>query len=139
MSRNSVERRLRKVASKRLETDETIGAWCRVWYSHPARVPVISARFRDFAVVTDRRLLLFESKWLTRRPGRRVLADRLDALTISGSSEPTTPIRRIRVLHPNHAPVILDFGSRPAAQTVARLLHPDASIDAGTSAARATP
>ena len=83
MSREASERRLRANASLRLEPDEEIVAWARAWISKARRFQRLAGRFRDVVVVTDRRLLLFGVGHLTRRPHRRILADRLDELTVS--------------------------------------------------------
>src|SRR5262245_3190608 len=75
--RLATQRRLRRLAERRLEDGEQIVAMAAVWYSRPVRLAWLAARYRDLAVLTDRRLLLWESGWLSRAPRRRVLADRL--------------------------------------------------------------
>ena len=60
----------------------------------PATLQQLAARWRDVVVVTDRRLLLFSVGHFTRRPRRRVLADRLDELTVDDVG--THPGARLR-------------------------------------------
>lgn len=107
--------RLRSLAAKRLEASESIVATCRVWYSRPLRVPILAARYRDFVVVTDRRLMMYSAGWLTRLPRRRVLADRLADLTVSVIKVD----RSLMLSHPGHPPMRLDFAS-DAPSTAAR-------------------
>lgn len=107
--------RLRSLAAKRLESSESIVATCRVWYSRPLRVPILAARYRDFVVLTDRRLMMYSAGWLTRLPRRRVLADRLADLTVTVVKTD----RAIVLAHPGHPPMRLDFGT-DAASTTAR-------------------
>ena len=134
----SVEVSLQRIAGRRLESGEAIHEWCAVWYSRPARLAAIAPRFRDYAVVTDRRLMLFEAGWLTRRPRRRILADRLDQLAVTVGTAPGvatgtpigTPIgivRRLRIEHRDHRPVIIEFGRDARAQRVAQRLAQPAS------------
>lgn len=106
--RPATERRLRRLAAPRLEEDESVLACSAVWYARPVRVRWLAARYRDLAVLTDRRLMLWEVGWLTRRPRRRVLADRrfdLHASELPASSRS----RRIRLDHPSHPPLVLEL------------------------------
>ena len=119
MRRATIERRLRAAVDKRLEPSETIVAWCRVWYSRPVRVQWFAARYRDFVVLTDRRLMMYSAGWLTRLPRRRVLADRLNEIaveTIEGRD------RMFRLEHPNHPPMILQIDRDRAAAPIAEML-----------------
>ena len=85
----AIGRRLYKLASTRFEPGESAIAWCRVWVSRDGRgSSVVAARHRDFAVVTDRRLMLWSCGFFTRRPRRRVLTDRRDDLTVNGPEIP---------------------------------------------------
>ncbi len=80
-----------------------------------------TARYRDIVVVTDRRLMLWEVGMLSRRPRRRVLADRLAEITVEDVSRAGTR-RRLRFSKPEHRAMLLDFGrdDRVAAELVAR-------------------
>lgn len=111
MSREATERRLRDHAISRLEPDEEIIVWCRAWVSKAGRLQRLAPRWRDVAVVTDRRLLLFGVGHFTRRPRRRVLADRLDELSLSDVG--TRPGRGLRCSRPGRAPMLLELGNDP--------------------------
>lgn len=123
MKPEAAERRLRKAAGARLESTEEILAWCVAWVSRDRRLHrLLAARTRDFAVLTDRRLLVFSSGFFTHRPRRRVLADRLDetAVTDCGSR----PGRCLRVEAPAHRPLRIELGGRERDTTfAARLLQ----------------
>lgn len=83
-ARGRIGNRLKALATARLERDEVLVTWTRAWVSVDGRFNVLlAARTRDFAVLTDRRLLLWSTGFFTRRPRRRVLADRLDELTVT--------------------------------------------------------
>jgi hypothetical protein len=107
MSREATERRLRADSFARLEADEEIVAWCRAWVSRAGLFQRIAPRWRDVAVVTDRRLLLFGVGHFTRRPHRRVLADRLDELTVTDVG--THPGRGLRCARPGRPPMLLEL------------------------------
>ena len=111
MSREATERRLSDNAIARLEPGETIVVWCRAWVSKVGRFQRLAPRWRDVAVVTDRRLLLFSVGHFTRRPRRRVLADRLDELTLGDVG--SHPGRGIRCARPGRAPMLLELGTDP--------------------------
>jgi hypothetical protein len=108
MSREATERRLRAPGFARLEPDEAIVTWCRAWVSKVGRMQRIAPRWRDVAVVTDRRLLLFGVGHFTRRPRRRVLADRLDELTIGDVG--AHPGRGLRCSRPGRGDMLLELG-----------------------------
>jgi hypothetical protein len=108
MSRGRTEARLQHLVEQRLEPEERIVGWARVWYSRTARPQALAARYRDIVVLTDRRLLMYEVGYFTRRPRRRVLADRLDELTVEDVS--TAPERaRLRFSKPAHRTMLLEF------------------------------
>jgi hypothetical protein len=107
MSREATERRIRATGFARLEPDEAIIAWCRAWVSRAGRFPRLAPRWRDVAVLTDRRLLLFGVGHFTRRPRRRVLADRLDELTLADVG--THPGRGLRCSRPGRDPMLLEL------------------------------
>jgi hypothetical protein len=80
------EQRLRRAVEARLESDESILSWTRAWVSTDRRLHfLLAARHRDFAVVTDRRLMLWSCGFFTRAPRRRVLAERLDEIRIEAN------------------------------------------------------
>jgi hypothetical protein len=108
MSRKATEHRLRTPGFARLEPDEDIVAWCRAWVSKAGRMQRFAPRWRDVAVVTDRRLLLFGVGHFTRRPRRRVLADRLDELTLGDIG--THPGRGLRCSRPGRGDMLLELG-----------------------------
>jgi len=108
MSREATERRLRAPGFARLEIDEVIVTWCRAWVSKAGRFQRFAPRWRDVAVVTDRRLLLFGVGHFTRRPRRRVLADRLDELALGDIG--TRPGRGLRCTRPGRADMLLELG-----------------------------
>jgi hypothetical protein len=111
MSREATERRLRDKSIARLEAGETIVAWCRAWVSKAGRFQRLAPRWRDVAVVTDRRLLLYGVGHFTRRPRRRVLADRLDELSLADIG--THPGRGLRCTRPGRGPMLLELGNDP--------------------------
>jgi hypothetical protein len=109
MSREATDRRLRAPGFARLEAEEEIVVWCRAWVSKAGRFQRLAPRWRDVAVITDRRLLLFGVGHFTRRPRRRVLADRLDELQIGDIG--THPGRGLRSSRPGRAPMLLELGT----------------------------
>ncbi len=132
--RPASERRLRHLAERRLEPDEHIVACAPVWYSRPVRQPWLAARYRDQAVLTDRRLMLWESGWLTRRARRRVLADRREDIAVRdlGQEGGAAPARRLRLDHAAHPPLVLELGADPDSRTIAEALlapPPPATLD----------
>jgi hypothetical protein len=121
MSREATERRLHDNAMARLEPDEKIVVWCRAWVSKVGRLQRLAPRWRDVAVVTDRRLLLFGVGHFTRRPRRRVLADRLDELTLADVG--THPGRGLRCSRPGRGPMLLEIGTDPWSRRLAQELQ----------------
>jgi hypothetical protein len=111
MSREATERRLRAAGFARLEPDEEIVTWCRAWVSKVGHFQRLSPRWRDVVVVTDRRLLLFGVGHFTRRPRRRVLADRLDELTLADVG--THPGRGLRCTRPGRPAMLLELDGDP--------------------------
>ncbi|MDQ1521061.1 MAG: hypothetical protein QOI55_2134 [Actinomycetota bacterium] len=106
------EQRLRRVIDARLEPDETFVAWTRAWVSRYRRFHwLLSLRNRDFAVVTDRRLMLWSAGFFTRWPRRRVLAERLDEVTVESTSR--DPGRRMACSRPGRRPLLLELGKDP--------------------------
>jgi hypothetical protein len=121
MSREATDRRLRAPGFARLEVDEEIVVWCRAWVSKAGRFQRLAPRWRDVVVVTDRRLLLFGVGHFTRRPRRRVLADRLDELQIGDVG--THPGRGLRCSRPGRAPMLLELDRDPWSRKVVQELQ----------------
>jgi hypothetical protein len=86
-----------------------IVGWARAWHSRAVRLQGLAARYRDIAVLTDRRLMLYEVGWFTRRPRRRVLADRLDELTVEDVSR-SGNAGKLRFSKAGHRAMLLEFG-----------------------------
>jgi hypothetical protein len=129
-----IARRLHALATARLETGEELSCWCRAWVSRDGRLSgVFGARTRDFAVLTDRRLMLWSTGFFTRLPKRRVLTDRLDDHTIENIGR--RPNRSLRIRAFARRPLRFEFSSRPAAQEFVSLLVERA----GPKAAEAPP
>lgn len=135
MKPEATERRLRKAAGARLESTEEILAWCVAWVSRDRRLHrLLAARTRDFAVLTDRRLLLFSSGFFTHRPRRRVLADRLDEAVVTDRG--SRPGRCLRLEAPAHRPLRIELGGRADHAAFAALLVQAAT---GTGDSRQAP
>jgi hypothetical protein len=125
MAHSSHDDRFRAIVHRRLEPGEEIVATARVWSARPSRLPLLAARYRDDVVVTDRRLMVWECGWLTRRPRRRVLADRLDNIAVvdrTRARRDDGAIRRVRVEHPGRRSVVFDVASDDASQQLAAAL-----------------
>jgi hypothetical protein len=102
-------RRLQKLAGARLEGSEELVTWERAWVSRDGKYSgVFGARTRDFAVLTDRRLMLWSTGFFTRAPRRRVLPDRLDDLIVEDIGR--TPLRMLRVRAVARRPLRFEFG-----------------------------
>ncbi|HEY5012262.1 MAG TPA: hypothetical protein VIK61_06100 [Acidimicrobiia bacterium] len=121
MSREATERRLRAAGFARLEPDEQIVIWCRAWVSKIGRFQRFAPRWRDVAVLTDRRLLLFGVGHFTRRPRRRVLADRLDELAVADVG--LHPGRGLQCSRPGRSPMLIELGSDPWSRKVGQELQ----------------
>ena len=116
---------------RRLEPGESITVTARVWTARPTRFPALAARYRDDVVITDRRIMVWECGWWTRRARRRVLADRLDEIrvtdaTSSSRAKTDGTVTRVRVDHEGRPPVVLDIRPDPAGRRLAAAL-----LDAG--------
>ena len=61
---------------------------------------------------------MYSAGWLTRRPRRRVLADRLTDLTIATPRRATT----LEITHPSHPPMRLEFSKGIVARRIAAAL-----------------
>ena len=127
MSREATERRLRSRAIARFEPDEEIVVWCRAWVSKVGHFQSLAPRWRDVAVVTDRRFLLFGVGHFTRRPRRRVLADRLDERSLADVG--AHPGRGLRCARPGRPPMRLALGTDPWSRKLAQELQDRARCD----------
>jgi hypothetical protein len=127
MSREATERRLRSRAIARFEPEEEIVVWCRAWVSKVGHFQSLAPRWRDVAVVTDRRFLLFGVGHFTRRPRRRVLADRLDELSLADVG--AHPGRGLRCARPGRPPMLLELGTDPWSRKLAQELQDRARGD----------
>jgi hypothetical protein len=106
---NRTEQRLQRAVQARLEPDEHLVAWTPAWVSRYRQFHfLLSLRNRDFAVVTNRRLMLWSTGFFTRRPKRRVLSDRLDELTIESTSR--DPGRVMACSRPGRPALLLELG-----------------------------
>jgi hypothetical protein len=84
-------------------------AWSRAWISRYMRFRwLLSARNRDYAVVTDRRLMLWSAGFFTRRPRRRVLADRLDEIVVESTSR--DPGRQMSCSRAGRRALLIELG-----------------------------
>jgi hypothetical protein len=109
---NRTEQRLQRAVQARLEPDEHLVAWTPAWVSRYRRFHYLLAlRNRDFAVVTDRRLMLWSTGFFTRHPKRRVLAERLDEVSIETTSR--DPGRRMACTRTGRPPLLLELGKDP--------------------------
>jgi len=134
-------RRLRRLATARLEPGEQLVSWTRAWVSIDGRFNrVVAARTRDFLVLTDRRLMLWSTGFFTRMARRRVLADRLDEL--SAQRFPPLAGLQLRVTAPQHKALrfelksgdesvrfATEFMARIGGAAVAAAAMPDAPVE----------
>jgi hypothetical protein len=127
MSREATDRQLHAAGFARLEAGETIVVWCRAWVSKAGRLQRLAPRWRDIAVITDRRLLLFGVGHFTRRPHRRVLADRLDELTVADVG--THPGHGLCCTRPGRDPMLLELGGDPWSRRFVQELQDRAGKD----------
>jgi hypothetical protein len=121
------ERRLLERSRKRFEPGEHVEVWCRAWVSQAAKRPAFqrfAPRWLDFVVLTDRRLLVYTARHFTRRPGDRVIADRLDEIAVTRVDDRA---RRFRVSAARRPTMLiefrrLEFGRRVDARRAAAIL-----------------
>jgi hypothetical protein len=103
------EQRLHELVDARLEPGETFVASTRAWVSRYGKFHwLLAARNRDFAVLTNRRLMLWSAGFFTRSPRRRVLAERLDVLTVEAVGR--DPGRRMVCKSATRDPLLLELG-----------------------------
>jgi hypothetical protein len=114
--------RLRRLTADEALAGEEYVAWTRAWVSRDGRWNVLlAARHRDFVVLTNRRLLLCQCGFFTRRPLRKAFEEarqRVYAEAIDAQSR-----HRLRVTGFQRKPLRIEFGSDDAsAQIVDALL-----------------
>ncbi len=118
MAQSRAGSRLESLVSKRLEENENIVSWCRVWYSRPVRWRWAAARFRDYVVITDRRLMMYSAGVFSRLPRSRVLADRLDDIMVVPRDSP----RRLHISLTGHPPLLFEFDNDANSLAIAEAL-----------------
>lgn len=88
-----METRLRRLVGP----DEAVRAWTQGWVSRELRLHrLLAARTLDFAVLTDRNLILFSTGFFTRRARRRVYTSLLERITVT--DDQVRKGRRLRVM-----------------------------------------
>jgi hypothetical protein len=124
MGLEATDRRLRDQVLRRLEPDERVLAWSRVWVSPARRHQWLAPRHRDFVVVTNHRLMLWAAGHWTRRPRRRILTERLDTALVVAL--PADDVRTLHVTLPERKPLVLEFGRSPQARRASATLVAEA-------------
>ena len=112
-----IENRLRVLAGP----DEHIVAWTRGWVSREVRAHFLfSARTLDFAVLTDRSLLLYSTGFFSRRPRRPVYASRIDRVLVT--DQRVRRGRRLRVASRQAHPLRIELRGTARSNTFADAL-----------------
>jgi hypothetical protein len=119
-SMTRTERRLRKLAGRKSPYDGPIVGIARGWASVDSRMPLLAARYLDFAVLTPDHLVLCSTGFFTRRPRRRVFRDSLARLEITPLGG--EPVRTVRVAGNFRRPIRLELRPNEAGLTFAREL-----------------
>lgn len=128
-----VARRLGVVVTDRLEHREHVVAWGRAWVSRDGPLSVLfAARTRDFVVLTDRRVMLWSTGFVSRMPQRRVMVNRLVSVRVE-PVEGRYPDRSIRVLALHRNPLRFDFGGDDQSRRLVAALY-EACADEATLA-----
>ena len=138
-------RRALRLASARLEPDETITAVTRAWVSRRGRLGAVSSlRVRHVVVATDLRVMMFSVGFWTRRPKRRVYTTRRDSITAHEIIGGRGSRRCVHLDRPGAPPLLIDLGRGLDAAAVTRALvggdqvpepAEDAPLGAGPNAA----
>jgi hypothetical protein len=106
-------RRLLARTRERIDADEAVVTWTRAWVSRDGRWNwLLAARYRDFVVVTDRRLVLFSCGFFSRRPRRAVFDERLPRVLVEDVGTPAG--RHLRVTVAAGRPLRFDLASKDA-------------------------
>jgi hypothetical protein len=99
--------------------DESMVAWTQGWVSREVRLHrLLAARTLDFAVVTDRSLVLFSTGFFTRRPRRRVYEARFERIFVVDDTVPRGR-RRLRVTSRDAKPLWFELDASARATTFA--------------------
>jgi len=119
-SMTRTERRLRKLAGRKSPYDGPIVGIARGWASVYGRMPLLAARYLDFAVLTPDHLVLCSTGFFTRRPRRRVFRESLSRLEVTPLG--SEPVRNVRVAGNFRRPIRLELRPNEAGLTFAREL-----------------
>jgi hypothetical protein len=114
------ERRLRKLAGRKSPYTGPMVGIARAWVSRDSRMPLLAARFLDFAVLTPDHLVLCSTGFFTRRPRRRVFRESLGRIEVVPLGE--EPFRTVRVSGSFNKPIRLELRTNEAGLTFAREL-----------------
>jgi hypothetical protein len=114
------ERRLRKLAGRKAPYEGPMVSIARAWVSRDGRLPLLAARFLDFAVLTPDHLVLCSTGFFTRRPRRRVFREALGRLEVTPLGK--DPVRTVRVEGNFSRPIRLELRTNEAGLTFAREL-----------------
>jgi hypothetical protein len=99
--------------------DESMVAWTQGWISREVRLHrLLAARTLDFAVVTDRSLILFSTGFFTRRPRRRVYDSRFERIFVVDDTV-ARGRRRLRVTSRDAKPLWFELDASDRAATFA--------------------
>jgi hypothetical protein len=110
-----IESRLQRLVG----ADEAMNAWTQGWVSREVRLHrLLAARTLDFAVVTDRSLILFSTGFFTRRPRRRVYDSRFERIFVVDDTVPRGR-RRLRVTSRDAKPLWFELDASDRAATFA--------------------
>jgi hypothetical protein len=110
-----IESRLQRLVG----ADEALVAWTQGWVSREVRLHrLLAARTLDFAVVTDRSLILFSTGFFTRRPRRRVYDSRFERIFVVDDTV-ARGRRRLRVTSRDAKPLWFELDASDRAATFA--------------------
>lgn len=122
-------RRLRRAVEPHLDDGEAVVAWTRAWVSRDGRAQWLAVRHRDYVVLTDRALRCWSAAFLSRRPRRQVLLDRLDRCVVESVGR--HPDRSVRVRTFARRPLRFDLPRRGGAAFARLLASLAADVRAG--------
>jgi hypothetical protein len=110
-----IESRLQRLVG----ADEALVAWTQGWVSREVRLHrLLAARTLDFAVVTDRSLILCSTGFFTRRPRRRVYDSRFERIFVVDDTV-ARGRRRLRVTSRDAKPLWFELDASDRAATFA--------------------
>jgi hypothetical protein len=114
-------RRLRDLSIPDLHDGEHLVNWARAWVSRDRQYnTLLSARYRDFVVLTTSRLVLWSCGFFTRRPLHKVFDERRTALSVDAIG--AHGLHHLRIEVAPRSPLRFDFGSDGASQEIATAL-----------------